>query len=103
MGVLTEHAGLELNERTLHESGWLRWLMKANISRKIEFWRKRIRTVNFELDTDLKKIRVFQYGHESMYFDAPATIIELNGLCKEYYKRYTGFELCHGMSFKNIN
>ena len=47
MGVLTELAWLELNEQTLHESGWL---MKANISRKIEFWHKRIRTANFELD-----------------------------------------------------
>ena len=91
MSILTENAGLELTATTLRERGWLQAIRASN---GFTFWHKRIRTVHFEMPMDNpKQVRVFQYGKDPMYFDVPDTILELEGLCKEYYKRYTGFEL----------
>lgn len=91
MSILTEHAGLELTPATLRERGWK---LSFNAARRIDFWHKRIRTVHFEIPVDdPSKVRVFQHGKDAMYFDVPDTILELEGMCKEYYERYTGFEL----------
>lgn len=91
MSILTEQAGLEINEQTLREYGWR---ILFNASRRIDIWVKRIRTVHFEMPVEcMAHVRVFQFGHDSIYFDTPDTIIELEGMCNEYYKRYTGFGL----------
>lgn len=91
MSILTENAGLELNGTTLRERGWLQAIRARD---GFTFWHKRIRTLHFEIPiADMAKVRVFQYGHEPMYFDTPDTILELEMMCKQYYKLYTGFEL----------